>query len=155
MEKPEKVFSQRLSFYGKALVIYIFILVVFIILRGAIIDGKLTLVLYDPVILLMLIVISITSIVLLIATIRKRQIIISEDYLIFKNRFISRKYDIGEIKYIKIMRSPSKVVNNSASIIRIKLKNKKKVFIIRTAAYIEDAELLKTFANLRNKIKNH
>lgn len=155
MESQEKIFSQRLSFYGKALVIYITLLVIFITLRGAIIDGKLTLVLYEPIVLLMLIVIFITSLGLLIATIRKRQIIIAEDYLIFQNRFISKKYNISDIKHIKIMRSPSKVVNSSASIIHLKFKNKKKVFIIRTASFVNDIELLKTFIALRKKIREY
>jgi hypothetical protein len=82
----------------------------------------------------------------------KRKIIIVDDNSItFQNRFFERKVKFSEIQRIKIIKSPSNLVKNNARFVRIKIRNKKKTLLVRTASFDKDKELLTCFINI-NKI---
>ncbi len=148
----DKIFSQKLTLYGQFLAIYLIILIIFIVLRAFLNNGEFTFVIYDPIVLLMLLITVITSIVLILLTIKKRQIIFGKDYLIFRNRFFAKKIYFSDIEKIKIGHSPTKVVNNSARIIRIKIKHNKKFYLVRTATFSDEKDILKLFIELKKQI---
>ncbi len=151
--KKEYIFSQKLNLYGQFLALYIIILMIFIFIRSLISEEPLISILYEPLVMLMLIIIALTSIALLILTIKKRQVIFGTNYIIFRNRFFSKKILFKDIESIRISRSPSKVVNSGAMLIRIKVKNKKKTYLIRTASFNEEKKLLNLFVKLREKMR--
>ncbi|MGI6369919.1 MAG: hypothetical protein GX372_05940 [Ignavibacteria bacterium] len=153
--KKEYIFSQKLNLYGQFLALYIIILMIFIFIRCLISDSEepLTSILYEPLVMLMLIIIALNSIALLILTIKKRQVIFGKSYIIFRNRFFSKKILFKDIESIRISRSPSKVVNSGAMLIRIKVKNKKKIYLVRNASFNEEKKLLHLFVKLREKMR--
>ncbi len=151
--KKEYIFSQKLNLYGQFLALYIIILMIFIFIRSLISEEPLISILYEPLVMLMLIIIALTSIALLILKIKKRQVIFGTNYIIFRNRFFSKKILFKDIESIRISRSPSKVVNSGAMLIRIKVKNKKKTYLIRTASFNEEKKLLNLFVKLREKMR--
>ncbi len=146
----EKKFTQRLDFYAQAIAAYSIILVIFLVLYGIINEGTITLALHKPVVILMIVFIFITASMLLITSIYRRQIIIGENYIIFKNRFNIKKIDFSDIVSVKIGKSPTKVMNNNASIVRIKVKNKKKFYMIRTASFDHDKELYTALCEIKS-----
>lgn len=151
--KKEYIFSQKLNLYGQFLALYIIILMIFIFIRSLISEEPLISILYEPLVMLMLIIIALTSIALLILTIKKRQVIFGTNYIIFRNRFFSKKILFKDIESIRISRSPSKVVNSGAMLIRIKVKNKKKIYLVRNASFNEEKKLLHLFVKLREKMR--
>lgn len=150
----QKKFNQRIDFYGQALAAYIVILVIFLVFYGTLEDGNFTFaVVFSPLVILMLVIIIGTAILLLLAAVKRKTIIIDDNSITFKNRFFENKIDFNEIEKIKINRSPSKIVKDDARFVRIKIKNKKKIILVRTASFDNDKELLACFTEMKNKEK--
>jgi len=147
-ENKIKIFKQRLDFYGQALGVYLLVLVLFLVFRGISDDGILTVKVFSPIVILMLLIIIITLILFVIATVKRKTIIIDDNSITVQNRFFERKINFNEIQRIKIIRSPSSAVKNDARFVRIKIRNKKKTLLIRTASFDKNKELLNCFINI-------
>jgi len=102
----------------------------------------------------MVAIVLLSAIMLIIAALKRKQIILFEDTIEIKNRFHSKKFKINDIRRIKITNSPTKLIKGEAGFVRIKLKNKKKIIFIRTAPYNNNIELLNFFIEIRNTIIN-
>jgi hypothetical protein len=102
----------------------------------------------------MLVIVFATTILLLGASIRRKKIIIDEKSIIFANRFRKREFNFGEIESIRIRKSPAKVVKNDARFVSIKIKNRKKAILVRTASFSDDKILLDYFLQIKQKIQN-
>jgi len=158
VENKLKIFKQRLDFYGQALGIYLLVLVFFLIFLGATNEGILTVKIFSPIVILMLLIIIITLVLFVNATVKRKTVIIDEDSITVKNRFLERKVDFKDIQRIKIIKSPSNVVNfnyshRDARFVRIKVKNIKKTLLIRTASFDKSQELLNCLVEISKKIK--
>ena len=154
ISENDKIFSQKLTIYGQFLAIYLVILIIFVVLRAITNEGNINLLIYDPLVLVMLLITFITSITLIVLTIKKRQIVFGENYFVLRNRFFAKKILYDDIKKIKIGGSPTKIVNDRASFIRFKIKERKKIYLIRTASFDKAEELLNLFVELKQKIGN-
>lgn len=150
-ENKPKVFKQRLDFYGKALGTYLLVLIFFLVFLGISNDGVLTLKIFSPIVILMLLIIITTLVLFANATVKRKIIIIDKNSITFQNRFFERKVNFSDIQRIKIIRSPSNIVKNNARFVRMKIKKKKKTLLIRTASFDKDKELLTCFIKI-NKI---
>ena len=149
-----KIFKQRLDFYGQALAAYLLILLFFLVFFGILNEGVLTVKLFSPLIILMFVIIVITLVLFINATVKRKIIIIDSDSITFQNRFFSKKYNFDEILWIRIIRSPSNVVKgkSDARFIRIKIRNKKNTLLVRTASFDKDKELLDCFISISKTV---
>jgi hypothetical protein len=148
----QKKFNQRIDFYGQALAAYVVVLVIFLVFYGTLEDGNYTLAIFSPLVILMFVIIIGTAILLLLAALKRKMIIIDDNSMILKNRFFEKKIDFNEIEKIKINKSPSKIVRDNARFVRIKIKNKKKFILVRTASFHNDRELLHCFIEIKSKL---
>ena len=156
-ENKPKIFKQRLDFYGQALGVYLLVLVGFLIFAGLTNDGVLTLKVFSPIVILMLLIILITLILFVNATVKRKTIIIDEKSITIQNRFFERKVNFNEIQKIRIIRSPSNVVNfnqvqRDARFVKIKIRNIKKNLLVRTASFDKDKELLNCFIDIQKQL---
>ena len=62
ISENDKIFSQKLTIYGQFLAIYLVILIIFVVLRAITNEGNINLLIYDPLVLVMLLITFITSI---------------------------------------------------------------------------------------------
>ena len=149
-ESKPKVFKQRLDFYGQALAAYLIVLIPFLVFHSTLDEGILSFNLFSPLVILMLVIIFITLILFITAIIKRKTIIIDDNSITFQNRFLSKKFNFDDIQRIKINKSPSNVVKNDARFVRIKIKNKAKILLVRTASFDKnkDKELLHCFIDI-------
>jgi hypothetical protein len=147
-----KIFTQRLDIHGQALAIYVVLLVVFLVFYGSVDSGEYHIKLFSPLIILMLGIVVISSIMLIVTAIKRKQIITDGDLIEIKNRFHSKKFYISNIQRMHISNSPSKLIKGEAGFVRIKLKNRKKIIFIRTASFNDDKELLNFFLEIKNSL---
>ena len=150
IKTEKKIFNQRIDIYGQALVIYVFVLVIFLIFYGTLNNGEFK-ILFSPILIIMIGIIIIGAIMLFTAIIKRKQIIIYENKIEIRNRFRSLVFRVDDIQKLNISRSPAKVVNESAYFVKIKLKRKKKFILVRVASFNGYKELIVCFDDIMKR----
>ena len=145
-------FQQRLDFYWQFIVVYFVVLIVYALLKGSIEEGTFTIVLNDPVVILMTLFIIGTSIGLAIHYYKKNQIIVGRDFILMKSRFREKKYTNAEIIRISIGKERITKIRGAFHIIKIKLNSRKRVVRIRPSSYWNDRKLVHCITILKKNI---
>lgn len=147
--KQNITFTQRLDFYWKSISVYAIALIVYCLLRGSFNDYTFTIVLYDPVVLLITVFIIGSAISVAIQYYKRLTIILGYDFIIFKNRFKEKKYTLDQIQKIYLSKQKIMPYGKKIKVIRIKTKNRKRFIRIRPSSFWNETELVKSITNLR------
>src|SRR5437867_10161665 len=146
----DKIYKYRMDFYYQTLVIYFLFFIVYAIIKGSFFEEKFQLVFNDPIIFILIIFISIFLVIVVLNIIRSRQIIMKNDRIVFKNRFGGREIFFNEILNIKIVKKRIPKEHTPFKIIKLKLKNRKRLLRIRANDYERGGELIKEFLRIKN-----
>ncbi len=151
-EKP-KLFEQRLDFYWQYIAVYLVVLIIYAVMMGSISEGKITFRINDPVALLLLLFIVSTAIGMLFRWIKKLEIIIGKDYLVFRNRFTEKKYTLDKISKISLSRvNLFRKQRDTYRMIKVKLVGRRKTLRIRPIAYWNNRELVQEIMRLKRTL---
>lgn len=148
-------FRQNLEFYWRSIAVYSIVLIFYMLVFGTIEEGTFAINSTNPVVILLILIILSTSISLLYKLSRKRAIIISNNYIIFKSRFKQKKYFSNEIIEIKFSRERIFHSRRKYGIVKIKLPNRKLYVRVRPSAFENEEHLVKLLINISKKIKNN
>lgn len=150
----ERKYKFKLDFYYKSLIVYLFFLIAFVIIRGSFIDGNFSIVLNDPIIYIALVFIALFFILLISNYVRSRELIFSDDKIVLRDRFGERKVLYGDIIQVKFSRQKRKESEEKSSyrMVRIKLKNRRRLLRIRLEDYNNSKELVMEFKNIARSI---
>jgi len=146
----DKIYKYRMDFYYQTLVIYFLFFIVYAIIKGSFFEEKFQLVFNDPIIYILIIFISIFLVIVILNIIRSRQIIMKNDRVAIKNRFGGREIFFNEILDIKIVKKRIPKEHIPFKIIKLKLKNRKRLLRIRANDYEHGGELIKEFLRIKN-----
>lgn len=146
----DKIYKYRMDFYYQTLVIYFLFFIIYAVIKGSFFEEKFQLVFNDPIIYILIIFIFIFLVIVILNIIRSRQIIMKNDRMVLKNRFGSREVLFNEILNIKIARKRIPKDNVPFKIIKLKLKNRKRMLRIRANEYEHGSELIKEFLKIKN-----
>ena len=148
-----QTFTKRLDFYWKFISVYTIAIILYSLLKGTIVEWTVTVVLLDPVVILLVIIIIYTYISLIVDTSKKVQLVIGNDYFILSNKFRQRKFTSSEITKIIIHKE---IIRGQGRfrVIKVRLRNKKRIMRIRPLSYWKDTELLQAFATLKKNINS-
>ncbi|MCX7880043.1 MAG: hypothetical protein N2517_05225 [Ignavibacteria bacterium] len=147
MEKTRTLpstFEKRLDFYWKSIAIYSIILILYALMRGTIERGRLTTVVSDPIVILLVAIIVFSIIGYVINTWKSPKIIIGKDYIIFKTRIREKKISITDIVKIQIGQEKIANLKHSFRVIRFFVKDRKRPFRIRPSYFSNEKELVET-----------
>lgn len=151
--QKRKIFKYNLSFYYKSTIIYFIVLIIYGVIRGEFIEDSYRLITHDP-ILYFLAIILVTSVAALVYNlIRNKYIEISDDGIVFADRFKSKAYKIDQIKKIKFSRQVRTSNSPAFRTARIKVNAKVRSVIIRFSDYENQDELLLRMEELKSKIE--
>ncbi|HPD33488.1 MAG TPA: hypothetical protein PKV40_03995 [Candidatus Kapabacteria bacterium] len=150
---PTKTFYSQLDYYWKSLAIYAICLSIVILIRQTISQDKLIIAIYQPIILILSIIIIITTIALLYQVYLKREIIISSEGIKVSRRGFNKFYPIEMISWIYIPEMfNGKNNRNRYMPVVIHLKNNRKIRI-NPVIYKNDKELLNLLIQLKEFYK--
>jgi len=152
-KEKEKQFKKRLDHYWKFIAIYAVALIIIAILGGSFTEGKYSLVLNSPVVILLSAFIIISFVTVVFDFYKNLTIIIGRDYLIFKSRFAEKKYLINDIDKITIVKERYNRFPNKLKIIKIRLKNRIRTLNIRPSAFWNEQELISSISRLKSLIQ--
>ena len=149
----KKVYKYNMSFYYQSTIIYFVVFVLYTIIRGEFIEDSFTLITKDPIIYFFAIIVFISVLSLLYNLYKNRHMEVSDEEISFVDRFKRKSFKYDDMIRIKISkkRGPSK--RSPLRLIRIKLKNRRRLVVIRPSDYENADELLKFFDDLRIRIE--
>lgn len=148
-----KVFKYNMSFYYQSTIIYFVAFVLYILIRGEFIEGSFVLITKDPIIYLFAIIVFISVVSLLYNLYKNRHLEISDNEISFIDRFKTRTFMYEDMLRIKISKNKKQSKRNPLRLIRIKLKNRRRLVVVRLSDYENADELLKVFDDLRMRVE--
>jgi hypothetical protein len=125
-----------------------------LVIRGKFVEDSFTLITRDPIIYFFAIIVFISVITLLYNLYKKRHLEVSSEGLAFINRFREKKFRFEDILSVKISRRKDPTKRSALRLVRIKLKNRKRLVIIRPNDYENENELLKNLQEIKSRIES-
>lgn len=148
-----KVFKYNMSFYYQSTIIYFVAFVLYVLIRGEFIENSFTLITKDPIIYFFAIIVFISVISLGYNLYKNRYMEISGEGISFTNRFKTKSFKYEDMVRIKISKKKKQSRRSSLRLIRIKLKNRRRLVVVRPSDYENADELLKVFDDLRMRVE--
>lgn len=146
-------FKVRIDFYWQAVALYALTLIAYIVVRAlwesTLQQGIVTVVLTDPIVVLLGAFVIGSSLVLLFNWLARRTIVVKEHGITFTSRFHERTFTSDEIERIAFGRDQRIKVRGMFSIVKIKIANRRRPLRIRTALYDDEQGLIAAIMTLR------
>ena|ERR1039457_7063504 len=149
------IYKYNMSFYYQSTIIYLVVFLIYVIIRGEFVEGSYILVTKDPIIYFFGIIVMVSILALLYNLYKNRYLEISEDAILFVNKFKTKSILVEQIAYIKMFRESEGNTKRTFRLIRIILKNRKRPVLIRPYDYENENDLIANFLDLKNKVESH
>ncbi|MFN8368499.1 MAG: hypothetical protein U0Y96_14790 [Candidatus Kapaibacterium sp.] len=150
-------FTYRLDIYWRAISMYAVALILYGLVRGVmggLPDATIKIVLLDPVLILLFAFVVGSSLALLVNWYMRREIIITDNAIIFKNRFRERTIPLSNIERIQIGREKIIKVRGAYKLVKIRLNTRRRLLRIRTSSFNNEHALVECLTNLKNSLSN-
>lgn len=145
----EKVHKYRMDFYYQSLVIYLIFFAAYVLIKGSI-SISFNVLYNDPIFYILIIFIALFLVIVILNIIRSPMIILKGDRIEFKNRFGSREILFDDVINVKIGRRRLKDEDTTYRIIKLKLKNRKRMLRIRANDFERGSELINEFLKIKH-----
>ena len=152
-EQKRRIFKYNLSFYYKSTIIYFIVLILYGVIRGEFVEDSFTLITRDPILYFLGIILIVSVGALLYNLIRNMYIEISDEGIVFADRFGSKEYKIDQIIKIKFSRQVRTSNSPAFRTVRIKVNSKVTPLMIRFSDYENQDELLLRIEELKSKLE--
>ena len=144
-------FTHRLDFFWQYIAVYAIAMIIYVLLKGTISEWTVTVVLLDPLVLLLAIIIVGTAISMVFNYYKKQEVLVGKDFIIFKNRYRSIKYTQNEIIKIAFSRERNKL-RSTYRVIKIKVSNRRRIIRIKPMAFWDERMLVHDMIALKKNI---
>lgn len=152
-EQKRRIFKYNLSFYYKSTIIYLIVFILYGIIRGEFVEDSYTLITKDPILYFLAIILIISVAALVYNLFRNMYVEISDDGIVFADRFGKKVYKVDQIKRIRFSRQVRTTNSPAFRTARIKVNSKVRPVIIRFSDYENQDELLLRMEELKSKIE--
>lgn len=142
MEERGKVFKYKLDFYYQQALIYLVTLILYTGIRGNFIEDRFAFVFRDPILYIIILFVFSSFAALILNRIRDRRLIITENKIIFKNRFEDQVVPLDDIDWVRIGRERRVQTGGRFQVIQMRLKGRLRVVRIRVGRYDHEKELV-------------
>lgn len=152
-ESKRRIFKYNLSFYYKSTIIYFIVFILYGVIRGEFVEDSFTLITRDPILHFLGIILIISVGALVYNLFRNMYIEISDDEIVFADRFKSKSFKTEQIKKIKFSRQVRTSNSPAFRTARLKVNGKVRPIIIRFSDFENQDELLLRIEELKSKIE--
>jgi hypothetical protein len=146
----EKIHKYRLDFYYQSLVIYLIFFAAYVLIRGSFSESFKVL-FGDPIFYILILFITLFLVIVILNMVRSPMIILKDDRIQLKNRFGSRDVLYNDIMNVKIGKRKRAEEETTYRIIKLKLKNRKRLLRIRANDFERGNELIKEFLKIKHQ----
>jgi len=150
----KNIFKYNMSFYYQSTIVYFVVFLLYLIIRGEFVEDSFKLVTKDPIIYFLGIIVVVSVISLLYNLYKNKHLQIGDDGIYFIDRFKKRSFLFGEMESIKISKVRIEKESKKAfRLIRIKMKNRRRLLMLRPYDYEKQNELVNRFTELQQRIE--
>jgi hypothetical protein len=129
-------------------------LVFYVLIRGEFSNEKFTFIFKDPILFIVIIFILFFLFVLAANYIRAKKLIFDNEKIILKNRFGQRELIKSDIIFVRYSRERKRFREDKSQIriVKLKLKNRKRLLRIRLSEFNNEKELINEFRNIAREL---
>ena len=146
-------FTVRLEAYWQSIAIYAVTLIVYVmgqaLWNSTLQQGLVNVVLTDPIVALLGTFVLVAVIAVVVNTITKRSITMSDDGITYVSRFHERTFPMHEIERIMMGGDRRTRVRGVFSVVRIYIKGRRRPLRVRPGLYDNDTQLIDRLMKLR------
>ena len=150
-ESDKNIFKYNLSFYYQSTIIYFIVFILYVIIRGELVEDSFIFIVKDPIIYFFAFIVVFSLVGLLYNVFRKRFLEITDEQISFIEKSRSKVFRTEDIIQIKISKRRERFNNKVFRLIRLKIKNRRRPVIIRPSDYENEEVLIKKFQMLKEK----
>ncbi len=150
-ESDKNIFKYNLSFYYQSTIIYFIVFILYVIIRGELVEDSFIFIVKDPIIYFFAFIVVFSLVGLLYNVYRKRFLEITDEQISFIEKSRSKVFRTEDIIQIKISKRRERFNNKVFRLIRLKIKNRRRPVIIRPSDYENEEVLIKKFQMLKEK----
>jgi len=151
-ENEKHIFKYNVSFYYQSTIIYFIAFILYVIIRGEIVEDSFKLIIKDPIIYFFGIIVVVSLIGLLYNIFKRRYLEISDNKILFVDRFNTKILMRDDILQIKISKRRERFNNKVFMFIRLKVRNRRRPVIIRPSDYENEEKLIQEFNALKDRL---
>lgn len=149
-------FTVRLEAYWQSIAIYAVTLIVYVmgqaLWNSTLQQGLVSVVLTDPIVALLGTFVLVSVIAVVVNTVTKRSIIVSDDGITYISRFHERTFHMHEIERIMMGGERRTRVRGVFSVVRIYIKGRRRPLRVRPGLYDNDTQLIDRLMKLRAQV---
>lgn len=147
-----KIFRYKLDFYYQQAVLYLATCILYAGIRGNFVEDKFNLVFKDPILYIILFFVVLSLVVLLLNIWRQRQIVITDDAIIFHSRKKEKIFPIREIEWIYIGKERFVQTAGHYQLIAIKFRARPFALRLRVGRYEKSRELVQEMERIAQHV---
>lgn len=147
-----KHFKRRFEFYYQSVAVYAVALIIYAAVRGTFAESEFRLVFRDPIVYAFIIVLAYSLIVLVFNMLYQRDVIVTDDSIIFQNRFDRKEIQLNEIDRIRVGKAKRMKVRGGYRVIRLKLKDHRRAVRINPVHFHDEKGMIETFKGMSQKV---
>jgi hypothetical protein len=138
----EHTFKYKLDFYYQSALIYLVTLILYGGIRGNYVEPKFEYVLNDPITYIIIFFVLVSFVTLGLNMVRNRRLIITQDAITFRHRWLDRRIPVADIEWMHIWREHGVQTSGLFQAVVFKIKNKRRLIRIRVGRYERERDLL-------------
>ena len=147
-------FHVRLDFYWQSIAMYAITLIIYVVIK-AVWDstlqfGLVSVVLTDPVVVLLGSFVVISTTWLILNSVSRRSIIVSDDAITYLSRFHERSFHLDEIEKIVLGNERRTNVRGVLALVRIYIRGRRRPIRVRPGLYDNEHGLISALLTLRH-----
>ncbi len=147
-----KHFKRRFEFYYQSVAVYAVALIVYAVVRGTFAESEFHLVFRDPIVYAFILVLGYSVIVLVFNMLYQRDVVITDDSIIFQNRFDRREVKLSEVEWVRVGKTKRMKVRGTYKVIRLKLKDQIRAVRINPVHFHDEKGMMEAFKELSQKV---
>jgi hypothetical protein len=141
-------YRYKLDFYYQQLLMYLVTMLVYVSVRGWMIDERFRDVLSDPILYIFAFFVILAFVVLVLNKIRGRKIILTEKAVIFHHRFNEQLVPLSEIEWMHVGKERGVRTAGKMQVVIMKVHGRHRSYKIRIGRYEREKELLAALEKL-------
>ena len=150
----KSVYKYNMSFYYKSTIIYFIVFVLYLVIRGEVVEDSFTLVISDPVLYFLGLIVIVSIAALLYNQMLNKNIEIAGNGIAFINRFKERRFNKEQLVFIKFFRQKGSTRSKRMRIVRIKIENRLRPIMFRISDYENEDDLYNKILEMKTAIEN-
>ncbi len=148
----ESIYTYKLDFYYQQTLIYLATFILYVVIKGTIVEDQFTVIYRDPLIYIIALFVVISATVLLLNRLRDRKLIVHDDALIFHSRRRDRRLPVADIEWMHVGRERLVQTAGRYQVVVVKIKNRRRPYRIRIGRYEREKELLKDMERIAHSV---